>query len=163
MNVDLIGLQNQFKQHYSKIGNTREQLFNAWRSFHFNENKETLDSLVTCIRQVATLLDYGEPQVLEVFKNTFPTRLYWILFPTEDLRQVVETVKRTLIKEKIGRQLTGQTSLMSFMNIKHGYISKEVTFNTHDSSGEKIDKLRSMMSKLTAQDDDQVKQFKLKI
>ena len=54
-----------------------------------------------CIRQVATLLCYGELQVLEVFKNTLPTRLYWALFPIEDLRQAVETAKRILIKEKI--------------------------------------------------------------
>ena len=37
INVDWIGLQNQFRQQYSKIGNTREQLFPAWRSFHFDE------------------------------------------------------------------------------------------------------------------------------
>ena len=30
------------------------------------------------IRQVATLLDYGEPQILEVFKNTLHARLYWL-------------------------------------------------------------------------------------
>ena len=53
------------------MGNTREQLFHAWRSFHFDENAETLDSYVTCIRQVATLLGYGEPQILEVFKTHF--------------------------------------------------------------------------------------------
>ena len=41
-----------------KMGNTREQLFYAWRSFHFDENTETIDSYVTCIRQVATLLGY---------------------------------------------------------------------------------------------------------
>ena len=52
------------------------------------------------IRQVATLLGYGEPQVLEVFKNMFPTKLYWILFPIEDLRQAVETAKGILTKEK---------------------------------------------------------------
>ena len=46
------------------------------------------------IRQVATLLGYGEPQILEVFKNTLPTKLYWVLFPIEDLRQAVETVKK---------------------------------------------------------------------
>ena len=38
-------------------------------SFHFDENTETLDSYVTCIRQVTTLLGYGKPQVLEVFKK----------------------------------------------------------------------------------------------
>ena len=37
-------LQNSFRQQYSKIGNTREQLFHAWRSFHFDENTETIDA-----------------------------------------------------------------------------------------------------------------------
>ena len=41
-----------------------------------------------------THLGYGEPQILEVFKNTLPTKLYGILFPIEDLRQAVETAKR---------------------------------------------------------------------
>ena len=64
---------------------------------------------VTCIRQVTTLLGYEEPQMLG-FKNTLPTKLYWILFPIDDLRQGVETAKRILTKEKIDRQLPGQSS-----------------------------------------------------
>ena len=71
---------------YSKLGDTHDQLFHAWRSFTFDENTETIDSYVVCIRQVATLLGYREPQILEVFKNTLPPKLYWILFPIEDLR-----------------------------------------------------------------------------
>ena len=99
----------------------------------------------------------------EVFKNTFPTRLYWVLFPIEDLRQAVETAKRILTKEKIDRQLAGESSLTPFMNIKEGYISKKVTLNMQDSLHDKIDRLMSMMNKLTAQDDNQDKQFKPKI
>ena len=63
INVDWQGLQNQFRQQYSKIGNTREQLFHAWRSFHFDENKKTFNLHVTHIRQVGTLLGHGEPQI----------------------------------------------------------------------------------------------------
>ena len=85
INIDWTELQNSFRQQYSKIGNTREQLFRAWRSFQFDENTETTDIYVHCIRQVATLLGYGEPQILEVFKNTLPTRLYWVLFPLDYL------------------------------------------------------------------------------
>ena len=33
INIDWVGLQNQFRQQYSKIANTREQLFLAWRYF----------------------------------------------------------------------------------------------------------------------------------
>ena len=33
-------LQNLFRQRYSKLGNTHEQLFHAWRSFTFDENTE---------------------------------------------------------------------------------------------------------------------------
>ena len=103
-------LQNQFRQQYSKLGNTREQLFHAWRSFHYDENVEMTDTYVTRIRQVSRLLGYQEPQASEVFKNTVPNRLYWVLFPINNLREVVETAKRFLTKEKIDRQLAGQSS-----------------------------------------------------
>ena len=34
---ECLGLQKHFRQQYSKISNTREQVFHAWRSFHFYE------------------------------------------------------------------------------------------------------------------------------
>ena len=57
-----------------------------------------------------------ELQILEVFKNTLPTKVYWILFPIEDLRQAVVTAKRILTKEKLDKQLTGQTSTSPFLS-----------------------------------------------
>ena len=99
INVDWPGLQNLLKQQYSKVGSTWEKLFHAWRSFNFDENTETIVANVIQIRQVVVLLGYGEPQILEVFKNTLPKKLYWIPFPIEDLRQAVETAKRILTKE----------------------------------------------------------------
>ena len=72
-------LQNLFRSQYSKIGNTREQLFHAWRSFNYDENVETPDGYVIRIKQVARLLGYEDLQVLEVFKNPVPNRLYWVL------------------------------------------------------------------------------------
>ena len=87
INIDWQGLQNLFRQQYSKLGNTREQLFHTWRSFSFDENTETIDVYVTHIRKVATLLGYGEPQILEVFKNTLPTKLYYSPLKTLDKQQ----------------------------------------------------------------------------
>ena len=129
--VDWQGVQDLFRQKYSKIGNMREQLFHAWRSFHFDENTETTDAYVKSLRQVAVLLGYWEPQILEVFKNTLPKRLYWILFPIENLRQVVETAKRILTKEKIDRQLAGQSSSTRFLSVRDSN-NKRVTFNTQE-------------------------------
>ena len=142
-------LQNLFRQRYSKLGSTCEQLFHAWRPFTFDVNMETIDSYVIRIRQVATLLGYGEPQVLEVFKNTLPTKLYWILFPIENLRQAVDTAKRILTKEKLDKQLTGQTSTSPFMSIREG-TDRRVSFNARDELGDKTDKLTIVMSKLAA-------------
>ena len=133
------------------MGNTCKQLFHAWRSFNFDENTETIDSYVMQIRQVATLLGYGQPQVLEVFKNTLPAKLCWILFQIEDLRQAVETAKRILTKEKLDKQLTGQTSTSPFMNVRGGTEGK-VSFNARDELGDKIHKLTVMMSRLAAKD-----------
>ena len=65
-------------------------------TFPFGENTETIDAYVHCIRQITTLLGYEEPHILEVFKNTLPTRL--LLFPLVDLQQAVETAKRILTK-----------------------------------------------------------------
>ena len=75
-------------------------MFHAWRLVHYDENVEMLGAYVTRIRQVARLLGYGELQVLEVLKNTVPNRLYWVLFPMDNLRETVETAKRFLTKEK---------------------------------------------------------------
>ena len=155
-------LQNLFRQRYSKLGNTHEQLFHAWRSFTFNENAETIDSYVIWIRQVATLLGYGELQILEVFKNTLPTKLYWILFPIEDHRQAVDTAKRILTKEKLDKLLTGQTSTSPFMNVRDG-TERKVSFNTRDELGDKIDKLTVVMSRLETKDSHDQRPFKPQI
>ena len=104
-----------------------------------------------------------KPQVLEVFENTLPTRLYWVLFPIEDLGQAVETAKRILTKEKIDGQLAGQSPLTPFISMTDEYNSKRVTYDMQNNLDDKIDKLPSMTSTLIAQDNDQNKQFKLKI
>ena len=49
------------------------------------------------------------------------------------------------------------------MNIRDGYSSKKVTFDTQDGLAENIDRLTSVMHKLTTQDNRQNKQFKPKI
>ena len=114
------------------------------------------------IRQVATLLGYVEPQILEVFKNTLPTKLYWILFPIEDLRQAAEMAKRILTKEKLDKQLTGQTSTSPFMSVRDG-TDRRVSFNTREELGDKLGKLTVIMSKLAAKDRHERKPFKQQI
>ena len=141
-------LQNMFTHQYSKIGNTREQLFHAWRSFHYNENVETPDAYVIRIKQVARLLGYEDPQVLEVFKNTVPNRLYWVLFPIDNLCDAVETAKRFLTKEKIDRQMTGQSST-PFMKLSDKKM-KSVTFETKEAlerTSENMERMTALMDK----------------
>ena len=162
INADCVGLQNLFRQQYSKVSNIREQLFHAWRSFHFDKNTEMIDAYVYHIRQVATLLGFGEPQILELFKNTLPTRLYWVLFPLDNLRLAVEMTKRILKKEKIDIQLAGQSSSTLFMNIQEEH-NKRVTFDMTDSLEQKVVQLMVMMGNLVTKDDRQNRQFKLQV
>ena len=130
--------------------------------FSFDENTETIDVHVTCIRQVATLLHYGEPQILKVFKNTLPIKLYCILFPMDDLRQAVETTRGILTKEKIDRQLSGQFSSTPFMSIKDNH-SRRLIFDTGAGLGDKIDKLTVVIGNLSARDSGSGRQFKPQI
>ena len=48
------------------------------------------------------------------------------------------------------------------MNMKDSYIYKKVTFDKQDGLEERIDRLTTMMSKLTTQDDGQNRQFNLR-
>ena len=103
-------LQNKFIWQYSKIGNTPEQLFHASRTFTFDKNMDTVDSYVLKMSQVVAMLNYGEMQILENFKNTLPYRLYLTLINVNNLRDAIDLAKRVLTKEKLDRQLTGQSS-----------------------------------------------------
>ena len=89
----------------------------------------------------------------------FPTKLYWVLSPIENLRQAVETAKRILTKEKIDRQSVGQSSSTPFMSIKDSY-NKRVTFNTQDWLEDNIDKLTAIMGNLVARDSEVSRPFK---
>ena len=91
-----------------------------------------------------------------------PTILYWILFPIEGLRQAVETAKRILTKEKLDKQLTGETSTSPFMNIRDE-TERNVSFNARDELGDKIDKLTVMMGRLAAKDSNEKRPFKPQI
>ena len=66
---DWPALQNKFRWQYSKIGNTPEQLFHAWRTFKFDENTDSIDSYVLRMSQVAAMLNYGEMQILRKFQK----------------------------------------------------------------------------------------------
>ena len=88
--------------------------------------------------------------------------MYWILFPIEDPRHAVETAKRILTKEKIDRQLSGQSSSAPFISIKDNH-SRRVTFDTGDELVDKIDKLAVMIRKLAARDSRSGRQFKPQI
>ena len=86
-------LWDRFRQQYSKFGSTRGQYFHAWRSFQFDEATDTIDGYIHKVKQVAALLDYGELQILELFKNTLTSRLYYMLYQINDLRVAVEMAK----------------------------------------------------------------------
>ena len=90
----------------SKLGNTPEQYFCQWRSFYFDENADSIDSYDTRVSQCVAMLNHGEPQILELLKNTLPSRMYPMLFPIDNLRDAVTTAKQVLIKEKIDLQKT---------------------------------------------------------
>ena len=114
---DWPALQNNFRRQYSKLGNTPEQHFHQRRSFSFHENNDNVDSYITKVSQYAAFLNYGELQILELQKNTLPSRLYLILFHVDNFRDAVTTAKRVLTKEKIDMLKAGQSSATPFMRV----------------------------------------------
>ena len=166
-------LQNKFRWQYSKIGNTQEQLFHAWRTFKFDENTDSIDSYVLRMSQVAAMLNYGEMQILENFKNTLLYRLYLTLINVNNLRDTIDLAKRVLTKEKLDRQLTGQSSTPFMKATTNGdshspqsHQKKGVTFDTMETlerNSDCIDRLTSLVSDLKMTMDRKQPQYKPKI
>ena len=154
--LDWDALQDCFQQQYSKSGNTREPYFHAWRSFQFVENTDTIDSYMHKVKQVVALLNYGEPHILGLFKNTLPGKLYYMVYHINNSREAVETAKHMLIKEQIDKKKSGQSSASPFMKVNHQNPKKNgksVSFSvieTIQKQGEGIDKLTSLMNKLSS-------------
>ena len=149
-----------FRQQYSKFGSSREQYFHMWRSFHYDKNTDTIDSYIFKIKQVASLLNYGEQEILELFKNTFPSKLYWLLFSINNLREAVDTAKRVLNKEKLDKQLTGQASNISpFMKMRDNkHSGQQVLMKPQD-----LETVTSMMYNMSLQQGKTKKPFKPQI
>ena len=158
--MDWNALQECFRQQYSKFGNSREQYFHMWRSFHYDENTDMIDSYILKVKQVASLLNYGEPEILELFKNTLPNKLYWILFPINNLRKAVYTAKRVLSKETLDKQLTGQASNISpFMNMTDDTQSgQKMQMKLQD-----LEAMTSMMYNMSLQQGKTKKPFKTQV
>ena len=67
-----------------------------------------------------------------------------------------------MTKEKLDKQLTGQTSTSPFLSVREG-TDRRVSIKTKDKLGDKIDKLTVMMSKLAAKYNHERKPFKPQI
>ena len=169
---DWPALQNKFRWQYSKIGNTPEQLFHAWRTFKFDENTDTIDSYVLRMSQVVAMLNYGEMQIVENFKNTLLYRLYLTLINVNNLRDAIDLAKRVLTKEKLDRQLTGQSST-PFMRATsndnyspQNHHKKGVTFDAMEMlerNSDCIDRLTSLVSDMKITMDRKQSPYKPKI
>ena len=72
------------------------------------------------------------------------------------------TARRILTKEKLDKQLTGQISTRSFINIRNE-TERKVLFNARDELGDKIDKVTVIMGRLTAKDSNEKRPFKPQI
>ena len=84
--LDWPTMQEHFRQKYSKFVNTTEQYFHVWRSFQFDEATDTIDRYIHKVKQVAALLDYGEPQILELFKKHITQRIILLAVPYRQSR-----------------------------------------------------------------------------
>ena len=138
-----------------------------WRSFQFDEATDTIDGYIYKVKQVAALLDYGEPQILELFKNTLPSRLYCMLYQINDLRVVVEMAKRLLIKEQMDKR-TGQSITSPFMQASQNKdkTEKKVSFNAVEAmerTTDSIERLATLMDRMDTKLDRREDQYRPRV
>ena len=63
-------------------------------TFKFDENTDSIDFYVLRMIQVAAMLNYGEMQILENFKNSLPYQLYSTLINVNNHRDAIDLAKK---------------------------------------------------------------------
>ena len=109
------------------------------------------------------MLNYGEMQILENFKNTLLYWLYLTLINVNNLRDATDLAKRVLTKEKLDRQLR-ETS--NDNHLPQNHYKKGVTFDameTLEKNSDCIDKLMSLVSDMKMTMDRKQSPYKPKI
>ena len=118
------------------------------------------------------MLNYGEMQILENFKNTLLYQLYLTLIIVNNLRDAIDLAKRVLTKEKLDRQLTGQSStpfMKATSNDNHpcqNHHKKGVTFDAMEMlerNSDCRDRLTSLVSDMKMTMDRKQPPYKPKI
>ena len=135
---------------------------------------DTIDGYIQKVKQVAALLNYGELQILELFKNTLPSRLYYMLYQIDDLRVAVETAKRLLTKEQMDKK-SEQGTASPFMKAsqvnsksknKAEKNEKKVSFSPVEAiarTTDSIERLASLMDKMDTKLDRREDQYRPRI
>ena len=119
------------------------------------------------MKQVTALLNYGEPHILELFKNTLPSRLHYMLYQINDLATAIETTKSILTKDKIDKQRSGQSVASPFMKVSQENAKKSCkqglsfgALETIERNSDSIDKLTSLVSKFDMKLDRKENQYR---
>ena len=138
------------------------------------QNRQYSHIIVPCLEdsQVVAMLNYGEMQILENFMNTLPYILYLTLINVNNLRDAIDLAKRVLTKEKLDRQLTGQSSA-PFMKVSsndshlpQNHHNKGVTFDameTLERNSDCIDRLTLLVRDMKMTMDRKQSPYKPKI
>ena len=113
------------------------------------------------------MLGYGEPQILGLFKNTLPRRLYCMLYHINDLRVVVEMPKRLLIKEQMDKKV-GHSVTSPFMQVSQNKdkTEKKVSFSTIEAmerTTDSIKRLASLMDRMDTKLDRREDQYRPRV
>ena len=85
-------LQKLFHLQFSNLGHTQEELFQRWKSFHFDETNDTIDSYMLWLKQCAQMLGYSEGQMLNCLRILYPadTIICYLAFKTSEKKWKVQ-------------------------------------------------------------------------
>ena len=125
-----------------------------------------IHAYVNRIKQVAILLNYDAPQILELFKTPYLAEYIGFYFAINNLGEAVDAVKRVLTKEKIDSQLSDQSSASTpFMKVGdvHHSNRKTASFGAQNLIREQLDNLNSMVYNMSMQKEGNNRSFKPQI
>ena len=97
--ADWNALNEQFKQHFNPVGNTREEQIASWRNIKWDGN-ETLDEFSYRVTQLGKALGLNDQHIQDTLKLGLPSNIYVNLVHIGGMQATLNMVKRLMAVSK---------------------------------------------------------------
>ncbi len=91
--LNIENIKDKFLKRYNVWGQTHKQHVTAWNRLQFDHNKQEVEEYAADVKMLGTMLANTQEQILEKFKESFPSQIEAQLLDIDTLNEAIKKAK----------------------------------------------------------------------